>query len=165
MLFILWLFVKWHLSRGHPYHAGVVGYLLGVTLGLEPPDTSIRGVCWSALAFGCDCLPAHVLELFPCVPICPCRTLPHAVVTDENPSQWSRAMDPHRLTWVFSGEVVLLSTTSQKIISFSLLAAHTKIPLTPLTQNTQLCSWEKFKRERPVSIFFFLINRVHFFRL
>lgn len=68
------------------------------------------------------------------MPICLCRTLPHAVVTDENPSQWAKAMVPHGPTvMTFSGEAALPSTSSQKIISFSLLAALAEISLTPLT--------------------------------
>lgn len=126
-----WLRLKGRKEQASPRNAGMppwCGILILASVA------SIRGVYWSALVCGCDCLPADALELFLCVPICLCRTLLHAVVTDENPSRWSKAMVPHGPTvMTFLGEAVLLSTTFQKIISFSLLAALAEISLTPLT--------------------------------
>lgn len=137
----------------------MVGCLLAIGLWFQPPVPSIRGVCWTVLVCGCDCLRADVLGLFLRVPICLCRA-PCCCHWWKSPSVVWRCGTTWTHVMPFSRKAVSLSSTSQKIISFSLLAALAQISLTLLTQKIQLCYWEEFENERLVPIFFFLINHL-----
>lgn len=118
-----------------------------------------QGACWAVLLCGCDCLRADVLEWFCRVPMGLCRAPCCCHWWKSSSVVWCRGT-----TWThvlpFPRKAVSLSSTSQKIISFSPLAALIQISLTLLAQKIQLCCWEEFENERLVPIFFFLINHL-----